>query len=117
LGGQKKLFALAQAHLDHGDAELRNLAKALYVHSDRLFTFLEEEGVEPTNNSAERTLRPAVQWRKIIFGNRSHNGEVAVARLLTVTQTCKKQQRHTLGYLTDALCCHRRRVAAPSLLP
>jgi transposase len=114
---QKKLFTLAQAHLEDGDREARNLATALFVHCHRLFTFLEEEGVEPTNNVAERSLRIAVQWRKISFGNRSCNGEIAVARLLTVTQTCKRQQRHVLGYLTEAVRCHRRRVAPPSLLP
>ena len=113
---QKKLFALAEAHLDDGDREVRNLATALFIHFERLFTFLEEEGVEPTNNIAERILRTAVQWRKISFGNRSGNGEIATARLLTVTQTCKRQQRHVLGYLTDAVRCHRRNTAAPPLL-
>ena len=114
---QKKLFALAEAHLDDADREVRNMATALFLHFERLFTFLEEEGVEPTNNGAERILRTAVQWRKISFGNRSRNGEIATARLLTVTQTCKRQQRHVLGYLTDAVRCHRRQAAAPSLLP
>ena len=114
---QKKLFALAEAHLDDPDREVRNLATALFVHCERLFTFLEEEGVEPTNNVAERILRTAVQWRKIIFGNRSRKGEMATGRLLTVTQTCKLQQRHVLGYLTEAVRCHRRRAAAPSLVP
>src|SRR5881227_3851952 len=73
--------------------EVRNLATALYVHCERLFTFLEVKGVEPTNNGAKRALRTAVQWRKICFGNRSRSGEIATARLLTVTQTCKWQQR------------------------
>ena len=114
---QKKLFALAEAHLDDPDREVRNLATALFVHCERLFTFLEEEGVEPTNNVAERILRTAVQWRKIIFGNRSRKGEIATGRLLTVTQTCKLQQRHVLGYLTEAVRCHRRRAAVPSLVP
>lgn len=114
---QKKLLALAEAHRDDADREVRNLATALFVHFERLFTFLKEEGVEPTNNVAERVLRTAVQWRKISFGNRSRNGEIATARLLTVTQTCKRQQRHVLGYLTDAVRCHRRHAAAPSLLP
>jgi transposase len=113
---QKKLFALAEAHLDDEDREVRNLATALFVHSERLFTFLEQEGVEPTNNVAERVLRPAVQWRKISLGNRSQNGELATARLLTVAQTCKRQRRHVLGYLTDAVRCYRRQAAAPSLL-
>jgi transposase len=114
---QKKLFALAEAHLDDADREVRNLATAMFLHFERLFTFLEHEGVEPTNNGAERILRTAVQWRKISFGNRSRNGEIATARLLTVTQTCKRQQRHVLGYLTDAVRSHRRQAAAPSLLP
>jgi transposase len=114
---QKKLFALAEAHLDDADREVRNIATALFLHFERLFTFLEHEGVEPTNNEAERTLRTAVQWRKISFGNRSRNGELATARLLTVSQTCRKQKRHVLSYLTDAVCCHRRQVAPPSLLP
>jgi transposase len=114
---QKKLFALAEAHLDDADRDVRNMATALYVHFERLFTFLEQEGVEPTNNAAERVLRTAVQWRKISFGNRSRQGELATARLLTVAQSCQRQQRHVLGYLTDAVRCHRRRIAAPSLLP
>jgi hypothetical protein len=57
------------------------------------------------------------QWRKISFGNRSRNGELAVARLLTVAQTRQRQQRQVLGYLADAVHCHRRRAAAPALLP
>jgi transposase len=114
---QKKLFALAEAHLDDADREVRNLATALFMHFERLFTFLKEEGVEPTNHVAERILRTAVQWRKIRFGNRSRNGEMATARLLTVTQTCQRQQRPVLSYLTDAVRCHRRRAVAPSLLP
>ena len=113
---QKKLFALAEAHLDDADREVCNLATALFVHCERLFTFLEVDGVEPTNNVAEQVLRTAVQWRKISFGNRSRNGEIATARLLTVAQTCKRQKRHVLGYLTEAVRCHRKRTVAPSLL-
>ena len=60
----------------------------------RGFTVLQEEGVEPANNIVERIFRTAVQWRKISFGNRSRNGEIATAPLLTVAQTCKRQRRH-----------------------
>lgn len=62
-------------------------------------------------------LRSAVQWRKISFGNRIRTGEIATERLLTVAQSCKRQQRHVLGYFTDAVRCHRRQAAVPSLLP
>jgi hypothetical protein len=65
----------------------------------------------------KRNSRSAVQWRKIRFGNRSRQGELATAGLLTVAQSCQRQQRHVLGYLTHALRCHRRHIAPPSLLP
>jgi transposase len=93
-----------------------NLANAFGEHFDHLFCFLEEPGVEPTNNVVERALRTAVQWRQISFGNRSGPGEIATGRLLTVTQTCRMQRRHVLGYLTEAVCCHRHRTPAPHLL-
>lgn len=114
---QKRWFALAESYLDSDDKEVRNLATALFQHCERLFAFLEHEGVEPTNNCVERALRIAVQWRKICFGNRSPQGEVATARLLTVTQTCAMQRRNALQYLTEAIVCHRRNQPVPSLLP
>ena len=113
---QKKFFKLADRHVNSDDAEVRNMARALFFHCERLFTFLEVPGVEPTNNSAERALRIAVQWRKVCFGNRSANGELATARLLTATQTCKIQQRSALDYLTEAVRCHRRGLPSPTLL-
>src|SRR6266852_3500832 len=90
---QKRIFGLAERHLNSPHREVRNLAAALFEHNGRLFTFLELEGVEPTNNSAERALRTGVQWRKICFGNRSANGERATARLLTISETCDLQRR------------------------
>jgi transposase len=114
---QKKFFALGERHLDSRNKDVRNLATALFVHHDKFFVFVHHDGVEPTNNRAERALRAAVQWRKIMFGNRSTDGEVAVARLLTVTRTCQMQQVNALAYLTAAIRAHRRRQAVASLLP
>jgi transposase len=114
---QKKFFALGERHLDSANKDVRNLATALFVHHEKFFVFVHHEGVDPTNNRAERALRCAVQWRKIMFGNRSDDGEVAVARLLTVTRTCQMQQLNVLAYLTAAIRAHRRRQAVASLLP
>ena len=114
---QKKFFALGQRYLDCAETEVGNLARALFEHNQKFFTFLEEEGVEPTNNSAERAQRPAVQWRKTSFGNRSPEGELAVSRLLTVTQTCRMQKRNVLAYLGQAIECYRQNQPVPSLLP
>ena len=114
---QRRLLVLAETHLDSPDRQVRNLALALFEHAERLFTFLEHAGVEPTNNSAERALRTGVQWRKVCFGNRSAVGERATARLLTVTQTCRLHRRNTLQYLATAISSHRLRQAVPSLMP
>jgi len=114
---QKRIFALAEEHLDDPHREVRNLARALFEHNQRLFTFLEHEGVEPTNNSAERALRTGVQWRKICFGNRSAKGELATARLLTVSETCDLQGVNILAYLSTAIDSKRRGLPVASLLP
>jgi transposase len=114
---QQKICRLAAKFLNSEDRDVRNLSRAIYEHWDKLFTFLEHEGVEPTNNVSERALRLFVLIRKITYGNRSPKGEVALARLLTVTQTCKLQQRPLLSYLLTAVHCHRRRQPVPSLRP
>jgi transposase len=113
---EKKFFALADRYIDSSDKDVRNLATALLAHFERFFTFLDKEGVEPTNNSAERALRCAVQWRKISFGSRSTEGEVAVARLLTVTRTCHMQNRTSLDYIAQAVRSYRAAQPCPSLL-
>lgn len=114
---QKKICDLAAKYLDSEDREVRNLARAFYEHWDKLFTFIEQEGVEPTNNFSERVLRLFVLIRKITYGNRSARGEIALARILTVIQTCKLQQRPLLSYLLTAVHRHRRCQPAPSLRP
>jgi len=114
---QKEFFALGKRHLDSPTRDVRNLATALFAQHENFFVFVHHDGVEPTNNRAERALRCAVQWRKITFGNRSAAGEFAAARLLTVTRTCHMQQLNALAYLTAAIQCHRRRQAVTSLLP
>ena len=47
------------------------MCEPLYDHRDWLWTFLEVDGVEPTNNASERALRHAVIWRKLSFGTQS----------------------------------------------
>ena len=113
---QKRLFALGLRHLDSSHRDVRNLAAALFDHIERLFAFVDYEAVEPTNNSAERALRTAVQWRKTSFGNRSVGGELATARLLTVTETCDLQKINILAYLSAAITSHRRGQTPVSLL-
>lgn len=112
----KRLHALADQHVNASDKQVRNLARALVQHHQHLFTFMSEDGVEPTNNLAERGLRTAVIWRKIMFGTRSDDGERAVERLLTVVRTCQLQQISALLYITAAIRAHRHHQTVASLL-
>jgi transposase len=80
-----------------------------------LWTFARVKGVEPTNNAAERALRPAVIKRKRSFGCHSEAGCRFVERLLSVTQTLRQRQRPVLDYLVEALTAHRHGLPAPEL--
>ena len=82
-----------------------------------LWTFVLVTDVEPTNNSAERALRPAVIWRRTSFGSQSQSGSEFVARLLTVTTSLNAQGRHLLDFLTQTLLAKRKKQTVPSLLP
>jgi transposase len=82
-----------------------------------LWTFVQVEGVEPTNNTAERSIRPGVLWRKGSFGTQSAEGSRFVESMLTVVATLKQQQRSVLESLTTACEAALRGEAAPSLLP
>lgn len=114
---EQQFFALGERHVNAAHPAVCNLARALFLHHADFFTFLHEPTVDPTNNVAERALRTAVQWGKIMFGTRSAAGELAVARLLTITRTCQIQQLNALVYLTAAIAAHRRRQVVASLLP
>lgn len=81
-----------------------------------LWTFVHTEGVEPTNNAAERALRHAVLWRKRSFGTDSPAGSCFVQRILTVVATLRLQKRNVLDYMTDVCRAFLRGEAAPPLL-
>src|SRR5204863_8397696 len=82
-----------------------------------VWRFAVTDGVEPTNNHAERVLRRGVLWRKNAFGSHSAAGCRFVERLLTVVQTRRLHDRSVLTYLYEALVAHRKGLPAPSLLP
>ncbi len=89
----------------------RNLLKI----SPALFTFVTVEGVEPTNNAAERSLRGPVIHRKLSHGTRTDNGERFVERALSASVTCRLQDRSLFSYLTDLLTANARGQPLPAL--
>jgi transposase len=82
-----------------------------------LWTFVSVDGVEPTNNAAERGVRHGVMWRKTSFGTDSPNGSRFVERILTVVKTLRLQGRSVLDYVTEACQARLQGRPAPSLLP
>jgi transposase len=99
-----------------GNAKLRGICKPLCDHRDWLWTFLEVEGVEPTNNASERALRPAVIWRKLSFGTQSARGSRFVEAILTVVETCRQQSRNVFDYVASAVQAHFAKRPTPTLL-
>jgi transposase len=82
-----------------------------------LWTFVRHEGVEPTNNAAERAIRPGLLWRTGSFGTQSPEGSRVVEAMMTVVATLKQQHRHVLAYVTAACEAALWGEPAPSLLP
>jgi transposase len=113
---QATMHALLVAGARRCDAP-EGMCQELLAHEDALWTFVREERVEPTNNAAEQALRGAVLWRKGCFGAQSAEGNQFVERILSVSATCRQQQRHLLTFITEAISAYWAGRPAPALFP
>jgi hypothetical protein len=93
----------------------RLFAKSLLKRWPALWTFTHTDGVQPTNNHAERGLRGAVIYRKLSLGSQSERGERTIERLLSASVTCRLQKRSLFAYLTDVLHANIRGDPIPAL--
>ena len=85
--------------------EAGTLARTLDRELGALWTFVVEEGVEPTNNRAERALRFAVLWRKLMQGTYNEKGDRWVERILSLRETCRLRGIPTFPILVEAVTC------------
>ena len=108
---------LLEAGRQCGVAKTAGTCQAIWKRREAWWTFVQVDGVEPTNNTAESALRPGVLWRKGSFGTQSEEGSRFVANMMTVGAPLKQQQRNVLAYLAAAHEAALRGDAAPSLLP
>jgi len=99
-----------------GNTRLKGMCKELYEHRDWLWTFADIQGIEPTNNTAERALRPAVIYRKLSFGTQSEAGSRFIERMLTISETCRLQKRPIYQWLCDAVDASLKGQPAPCIL-
>lgn len=103
--------------LECGHPRTAATCRELLAGETHLWTFVRVEGVEPTNNHAERALRHGVIYRKTSGGTDSEQGSRFVERMLTVVATCRQQEINVLDYLTRCYQAHLDGQPAPSLLP
>ena len=93
----------------------RGMARNLLKAWPALWSFATHDGVQPTNNHAERALRSAVIYRKLSLGSQSEDGERRTERLLSTHTTCRLQHRSLFAYLTESLAAHTRGDPVPLL--
>lgn len=98
-GFEQALERGAKAEIDR----LSGACEDILAHRDALWQFVTHEGVEPTNNHAERELRGFVLWRKRSFGSQSERGERFAERVMTVAHTARKQGKAVLDFLVNSL--------------
>jgi transposase len=99
-----------------GCSKTAGTCKELLAHEEWLWTFVDVEGVEPTNNAGERAERQGVLWRKTSGGTDSPQGSRFVERVLTVVHTCRQQGKNVLDYLAACIQAWRHGRAPPRLL-
>ena len=114
---RRKVGLLLHEAASRAMGKTRGMASEMLKLEQALWTFIDAEGVEPTNNFAERCIRHAVMYRKTSFGTQSASGSRFVERVLTALTTLNLQKRNVLGFLTQALRAHRSGGVPPSLLP
>jgi transposase len=114
---RREVERLLEAGSTCGVPKTEGVCRDILKRRQALWTFVYLDGVEPTNNAAERAIRPGVLWRKGSFGTQSAPGSRFVEAMMTMVTTLKQQHRHPLTYLTTACEAALRGEAAPSLLP
>jgi transposase len=114
---QDRLEAQLAIAMEDSNSKTARTCRKIYKHKSCLWTFVRIEGVEPTNNIAERAVRHAVIYRKLSYGTASELGSRFVERSLTVYATLRQQGRNVLEFLHETCRAHRTRRATPSLLP
>lgn len=114
---EKRILSLLEEAELRAEPKTAGMARQILLEADYLFVFVENNGVEPTNNTAERVIRPAVLWRKGSFGTDAAEGSRFAERILTAVTTLKQQRRPLLDYLEQACRAVASGKSAPSLLP
>jgi len=114
---RRKILALLEEGTRLPSKKVSGMCREMLKLKAALFTFIDEDRVEPTNNAAERAIRFAVLMRKGCFGSDSAKGSRFIERFLTARATLRLQKRDVYTYLKEACTAALHGTPAPSLLP
>ena len=114
---QEKWRELLEQAANHEHKKARNLGCDLHEHWASLWTFLDHDGVVPTNNHAEGTIRQPGLLRKTNGGTYSELGAEFVGNLQSVIATAKCQNVRLVEWLQSVFEVWWRPVKLPMLLP
>lgn len=115
-GIRKEIKALLKKGADCGAWRAPSICRGILKLEPAMWTFVRGEGIEPTNNIAERAVRPAVIWRKTCMGTQSRRGSEFVERMLTCVATLRRKGRNVLDFLHDASVAALRGRPAPAMI-
>ena len=114
---RRHVARLLKAGQTCGVAKTEGVCREVLKVYEALWTFVRVAGVEPTNNAAERAIRPGVLWRQGSFETQSANGSRFVEAMMTVVATLKQPHRNVLTYMMEVCQAAYTGAPAPSLLP
>ncbi|MBK8012025.1 MAG: transposase [Deltaproteobacteria bacterium] len=113
---QRQFEAALERGVGVNVARLSGSCADILAHREALWTFVMNEGVEPTNNHAELQLRSLVLWRRVSFGRQSERGLRFVEQIMTVAQTAWKQGKELLDFIVRSVAAHAEGTPTPALL-
>ncbi len=114
---RRRILSLLDEGKHLSSKKVSGMCREMLKLKGALFTFVDVEGVEPTNNTAERAVRFPVLMRKMSFGSDTSKGSRFIERFLTARATLRAQKRDLYSYLKEACVARLNGTAAPSLLP
>lgn len=113
---QKNVARCLQKAVNYSHKQTANTCKNLLKSFDALWTFTYTDEIEPTNNHAERQIRPYVIYRKLSFGTQSARGTKFLERIMSVVSTCKQQLLNPIEFIKATIVNHNKNIEPPLLL-
>jgi len=113
---EREVDAALKEGMENGNSDVGGTCRHIWRRSEALWTFIRRENIEPTNNAAERALRPAIIKRNLSFGVDSDSGRQFLERMLSIIATSEQQNIDTYAYLQSTLTAQLTGKPTPKLL-